>query len=96
MANEDMPSFLQTLTKVVNWSIDLEHKLMVLCALFSKDFIVDGDGVTSTMQPARAAIQKHWTPVKLLTRFYQKLNVRLVIYHGSLCRYVHTPSNWTR
>ena len=29
-----------------------------------------------------------------MTMFYQKLNVRLVIYHGSLCRYVHTPLNW--
>ena len=88
------PSFLQTLMEVVNWSLDLEHRLMVFFALFPKDFIVDGDNVTSTMQPAREAIQKHGTPVRLLTMFYQKLGVRLVIYHGSLCRYVHTPQNW--
>ena len=79
---------------VVTWSTDLEHKLMILCALFPTDFIVDGDGVTSTMQAARDAIQKHGAPVALLQKLYMELGVRLVIYHGSLCKYVHTPSNW--
>ena len=46
------------------------------------------------MQAAREAIQKHGAPVGLLQRFYLELGVRLVIYHGSLCRYVHTPSDW--
>ena len=93
-AREELPSFLQTLMGVVTWSADLEHRLLVFCALFPTDFIVDGDGVTSTMHAAREAIQKHGTPVGLLRRFYLELGVRLVIYHGSLCRYVHTPLCW--
>jgi len=26
--------------------------------------------------------------------FYKKLRVRLVIFSGATCRYVHTPSDW--
>ena len=95
-AREEMPSFLQTLMNVVTWSTDLEHRLMIFFALFPTDFTVDGDGVTSTMQAAREAVQKHGTPVAMLQKFYVELGLRLVIYHGSLCRYVHTPSNWDR
>merc|ERR1711893_52513 len=93
-AREELPSFLQTLKDVVTWSADLEHRLLVFFAMFPTDFIVDGSGVTSTMHAAREAIQKHGTPVGLLRRFYLELGVRLVIYHGALCRYAHTPLDW--
>ena len=81
---EEMPSFLQTLMGVVTWSTDLEHRLLVLFALFPRDFIVGGDGVTSNMQAAREAVQKHGTIVAMLQQFYVELTVRMVIYHGSL------------
>ena len=46
------------------------------------------------MQAVREFVQKHGTPVAMMQKFYVELGLRLVIYHGSLCRYVHTPSNW--
>ena len=32
--------------------------------------------------------------MRLLVLFYQKLKVRLIIFQGYTCRYVHTPSDW--
>ena len=52
--------------------------------------------MTSTAQAERDSIRKYGTPVGLLQLVYVKLNVRLVICRGSLCRYVHTPLNWDR
>ena len=65
---EELPSCLQTLMGVATWSADMEHKLMVLCALSPTDFIVDCDGVTSTMQADGEAIHTHGTPMGLLQK----------------------------
>ena len=43
---------------------------------------------------AKEAVIEHGTPVRLLQLFFQELGVRLVIYNGSECRYVHVPENW--
>ena len=32
--------------------------------------------------------------MRLLEMFYKELKVRLVIFSGSTCRYVHTPADW--
>ena len=49
----------------------------------------------STQAPtAKAAIQMHGTPVRLLELFYRKMGVRLVIFQGAICRYVHVPDDW--
>ena len=53
------------------------------------------DGFFATQVPtARAAIQQHGTPVRLLELFYRKMGVRLIIFQGSTCRYVHVPDDW--
>ena len=53
------------------------------------------DGFFATQVPtARAAIQQHGTPVRLLELFYCKMGVRLIIFQGSTCRYVHVPDDW--
>ena len=49
---------------------------------------------TAEATAAREALQKHGTPMRLLEMFYKKLNVRLIIYNGATCRYVHTPEDW--
>ena len=43
---------------------------------------------------AHEALRAHGTPMRLLELFYIKLNVRLVIFSGKTCRYVHTPFGW--
>ena len=52
------------------------------------------DYLTTRTTTARAAIQKHGTPVRLLELFYRKMGVRLIIFQGSTCRYVHIPDDW--
>ena len=47
---------------------------------------------TTNGAEAKAAVVEHGTPVRLLQHFYK--DVRLVIYNGSECRYVHVPENW--
>ena len=34
------------------------------------------------------------TPARFLQPLFMELGVRLVIYNGSECRYVHVPSDW--
>ena len=52
------------------------------------------DYLATRTTTARAAIQKHGTPVRLLELFYRKMGVRLIIFQGATCRYVHIPDDW--
>ena len=49
---------------------------------------------TDEAELACEALRAHGTPMRLLEMFYIKLDVRLVIFSGKTCRYVHTPFDW--
>ena len=49
---------------------------------------------TQDPKKARETIKEHGTPLRLLELFYKKLGVRLVLFQGADCRYVHTPPGW--
>ena len=66
----------------------------VFVAVDSKSRVTIKEPDSEQTTSARDALLKHGTPMRLLELFYKKLNVRLVIYQGATCRYVHTPTDW--
>ena len=68
----------------------------LLLFLRSAGFWVDGENV-ALQQPAsgaQEAIRECGTPVKLLVAYYQNLDVKLVLMHGSNCFQTWEPINW--
>ena len=101
-------SLTKALKGYVTWTTDSDHRLLTFLCRFPGHFIALTDAFIAkahNKQPvlehgyikpdaACLAIQKHGTPVRLLKLFYEQLDVRLVLYQGPDCRYVHTPSDW--
>ena len=73
--------------------VPLPHDGGFVSRRFNNRKVVDGFFATQATN-ARAAIQQHGTPVRLLEIFYRKMGVRLIIFQGSTCRYVHVPDDW--
>ena len=100
----------KALLRHISWSGDARHQLLTFLRLFKCRISVTSDrfvakdskkrveiapeAPSAKTQAAREALQKHGTPMRLLELFYKKLNVRLVIFSGATCRYVHTPDDW--
>ena len=103
-------SLSKALAQHLTWTVDPRHRLLIFLRLFKQQVIAGPSGFVakdSTQRvylqdpatdqdgaAARLALQTHGTPVRLLELFYRKLNVRLVIYSGATCAFVHTPVDW--
>ena len=65
------------------------------CAFVAKDskkrVELPPEAPTAELQAAREALREHGAAMRLLELFYQEFKVRLVIFQGATCRYVHTP-----
>ena len=103
-------SLTKALALRVPWTNDAEHRLLTFFCLYPDRFVpvpTQNSFIAKKynkvpisehefVEPkaASAAIRKHGTPVRLLELFYKKLGVRLVLFQGATCRYVHTPAGW--
>lgn len=103
-------SLFKALARHISWSMDPQQRLLTFLRLFKfkimlkhgrfvakdtkKRVELPPEAPTEETTAAREALQKHGTPMRLLEMFYKKLKVRLVIFQGATCRYVHTPDDW--